>query len=78
MIRKIIEAEEEKYIIHIPKEYLHRKVEILILPMDESNSLEPDTSAKDVLDITSGILFSKNIDPISWQQSIRDEWNHRL
>ena len=35
MVREIIEVEDEIYNLHIPKEYLHKKVEILVLPFDD-------------------------------------------
>jgi len=37
MIREIIKPQKEEYTIHIPKEYLNHKVEILILPFDDTS-----------------------------------------
>lgn len=34
MVRQIVEIKNEEYNLKIPKEYLNRKVEILILPYD--------------------------------------------
>jgi hypothetical protein len=38
MLRKIITANKLYFTIPIPKEYLHRKLEILILPFEEYNN----------------------------------------
>ena len=35
MLREIIEPKEEFLQIHIPKEYLNRKIEILIKPLEK-------------------------------------------
>jgi len=66
MIRKIIEVKDEYCKIHIPKEYMNKKIEILILPFEESN-------ASKILQKTSGILKGKRIDPIKWQEEIKSE-----
>ncbi len=34
MLRHIIIPQEEQWTVHIPKEYLNRKIEILIFPFD--------------------------------------------
>ena len=36
MVREIVEVNNEIYNLHIPKEYLHKKVEILVLPFEEN------------------------------------------
>ncbi|TYB33026.1 MAG: hypothetical protein FXF49_08500 [Flexistipes sinusarabici] len=40
MLRKIIRPHSEEYKLHIPKEYVNKEVEILVLPLFESNSKE--------------------------------------
>ena len=47
MLREIIEAKSESYTIQIPKEYLHSRVEILVLPFDEPK--EPKGSKLELL-----------------------------
>jgi hypothetical protein len=75
MVREIITAHQEKYIIHIPQEYIDKKIEILILPFDnQEQNIKPD-SKSDIFKKTAGILSTKNIDPIKWQNEIRNEWN---
>jgi hypothetical protein len=67
MVREIIRVKDEFYRVHIPKEYVNKKVEILVLPFDEND----ENSASRILKKTSGILKDKNIDPIKWQEEIR-------
>lgn len=77
MIREIVEPKEEIYTIHIPKEYLHKRVEILVLPMDEEQT-EEDIQKTEIITATSGILSTHSIDPVKWQQEMRNEWNERV
>ena len=73
MVREIIKPISEIYNLHIPKEYINQQVEILILPFsyDEKNSIQEN----DIFTKTLGILKNDKIDPIKWQNEIRDEWN---
>jgi hypothetical protein len=45
MLREIIIPKENQYLLHIPGEYLNRKIEILVLPFDSEN--EPEYTSKD-------------------------------
>lgn len=75
MVREIIKPENEIYHLHIPKEYINKKIEILILPFsynEEKDNLYKDS---DIFLKTAGILKDRNIDPLKWQKEIRDEWN---
>jgi len=65
MIKEIIKVESEYYKIHIPKEYLNKKVEITVLPIEQEDGTK-------LLEKTSGI-FKKKIDPIKWQREIRND-----
>ena len=38
MVRKIIKPQSEEYLLHIPREYIDREVEILVLPMSDEKS----------------------------------------
>ena len=78
MIRQIIKPSLQDYTIHIPKEYLHKKIEILVLPLGENNIGKSKRKTIDFISKTAGILVKRNIDPISWQRKIRDEWEDRL
>ncbi len=76
MLRKIINLKSQKYIIHIPKEYLNRDIEILVLPYDvpQENQCSEDNGTG-IVKKTAGILKGRNIDPLEWQQKIRSEWD---
>ncbi len=69
MLREIIKPTSEFYSIQIPKEYINRDVEILVLPFSYDEKREKD----DIFSKTAGILKSKNIDPIKWQEDIRSD-----
>ena len=75
MVREIIKPVSEIYNLHIPKEYINKRVEILILPFSYNEKNEVMEQNDDVLKKTSGILKNTNIDPLKWQEEIRDEWN---
>ena len=64
MIREIVTVKDEFYSVKIPKEYVNKKVEILVLPFEESNISK-------ILKKTSGILKDRSIDPIKWQEEMR-------
>ncbi len=75
MVREIIKPVSEIYNLHIPKEYINKRVEILILPFSYNENGENLEQNDDVFKKTSGILKNTNIDPVKWQEEIRDEWN---
>ncbi len=73
MLRMIIKPDSTSYNIEIPKEYINTEVEILVLPFsyEKVNSKKNDLS---IFKKTSGMLKSKNIDPVQWQKEIRSEY----
>jgi hypothetical protein len=73
MVREIIKPISEIYNLHIPKEYINKRVEILILPF--SYDEEKSTLNNDIFEKTLGILKNNNLDPVEWQKEIRNEWN---
>ena len=73
MVREIIKPISEIYNLHIPKEYINKRVEILILPF--SYYEEKSTLNNDIFEKTLGILKNNNLDPVEWQKEIRNEWN---
>lgn len=75
MVREIIKPVSEIYNLHIPKEYINKRVEILILPFSYNENDKNIEQNDNVLKKTSGILKNTNIDPLKWQEEIRDEWN---
>jgi len=76
MIREIIRPSSEYYSLHIPKEYIDKNIEILILPFEypEEEKLKVSEN-KQLLQKTAGLLASRNIDPLKWQQAIRAEYD---
>ena len=70
MLRKIIQVRSEEYLLHIPKEYINKKIEILVLPFEN----ELKSSSQNIIIKTAGIIKNRNIDPIKWQKEIRAEW----
>ncbi|MBB5022917.1 hypothetical protein [Desulfurispira natronophila] len=76
MLREIIEPKVEEYNLRIPREYLNRKVEILVLPYDDVPCACID--GRRLLQETSGILSKGDLDPVQWQRSMRSEWGNRL
>ena len=74
MVREIITPRSSEYMVQIPQEYIDKKVEILVLPF--SHSIDRDIKKNsDIFQKTSGILVSQDIDPITWQNEIRGEWD---
>ena len=74
MIREIITPKSQEYTVHIPKEYINTEVEILILPFVYPKAKKENKDEKNIFAKTVGLLASKNIDPIEWQNKMRDEW----
>ena len=47
------------------------EIEILVFPLGKKNEEEQDPN---IFAKTAGILSSRNVDPIKWQNDIRKEW----
>ena len=75
MIREIITPKSNEHTIHIPQEYINTKIEILVLPFSYPIIEEKKESKKSIFEKTSGLLISKNIDPLAWQDEMRSEWD---
>lgn len=76
MLREIVKATSQEYILHIPMDYLNREIEILILPFSREAKAEfKDDSFCDRIKKTSGMLKNKINDPVQWQKDIRGEWD---
>lgn len=71
MYKQIINTNAENQYFLIPPDYLNNKIEITIKKISEINLSDDE----DVIQLTSGILKTQNIDPIVWQNNLRDEWN---
>ena len=77
MLREIVIPRKRDYVINIPAEYINKKVEILVLPIDNESIMEPLSDNCDIIKKTSGFLISRNFDPLEWQKSFRAEWDNR-
>ncbi|WP_198246779.1 hypothetical protein [methane-oxidizing endosymbiont of Gigantopelta aegis] len=55
---------------------MDKRIEILVLPFNddlEDNNKEINKNNQ-LLEKTAGLLRTRNIDPVKWQQSIRTEY----
>ncbi len=75
MQREIVIPQSDEYTVHIPKEYINTRVEILVLPFTDPVSHKEKTGSEDIFAKTAGILSGHNIDPARWQNEIREEWD---
>jgi hypothetical protein len=71
MYREIIKAKSEEYLIKIPKNYLNKEIEILILPLFTNSEPEPELSQKNdyLSQLLSGPTLSDD-EIASWQTQI--------
>ncbi len=67
--KEIIDLSGESIIVKIPKHLINKKLELLIYPIDENNHI----SKTNIVSETAGLLKDK-LDPVKWQENIRDEW----
>ncbi|MEA3522395.1 MAG: hypothetical protein U9R50_05425 [Campylobacterota bacterium] len=70
MIREIIKPQQEEYTIHIPKEYLNHKVEILILPFDDTTKEILDPTHSDTISTLQEHSMAK-----TWENSEDEAWD---
>jgi len=76
MIRQITALKNDELILHLPKEYLNKTIEILIFPVEDEEIFQNIISySDDILKNTAGLFKNRNIDPVKWQKDIRNEWN---
>ncbi|HCL56034.1 MAG TPA: hypothetical protein DHW82_03375 [Spirochaetia bacterium] len=76
MLRKIIKPFKKDFTIHIPDEYINKRIEILVLPFEEAEESKSEIS-KNIIEETAGLFAHSKIDPLKWQKEIRSEWDHR-
>jgi hypothetical protein len=76
MLREIIKVKDTNYEIHIPKEYINKEVEIIVLPYSDPELLKKKQKTE-----KAGLNFSNynirsfdDIDnPVEWQNEIRKD-----
>lgn len=73
VVRKIIENASDTITIELPKEYQNKKVEVIVLPLEETPVVEEKHKKYD---------FSKFVGKLQWkgdalaeQRKLRDEWD---
>lgn len=74
MLKETIIANTNTYTLQIPNEYLNRRLEIMVFPTDEIKKRKEKDKKIELIWKTAGILKKENIDPITWQKNLRDEW----
>jgi len=75
MFRVIVTPESDEHILSIPVEYVNTQVEILVFPFSLPEKMSNRDKNIDIFAKTAGILNSQNIDPLVWQDGIREEWD---
>jgi hypothetical protein len=62
--------------IKVDDSYAQKIIELLKSVKNGAiKELKIKNNSNDIFDKSSGLLASLNIDPIKWQNEIRDEWN---
>lgn len=72
VIRKIIESSSSSITIDLPEEYINKKIEVLILPLEE-NVEQPKKPKYDFSDFYG--KFQWQGDALAEQRKLRDEWD---
>ena len=68
MTREIMIPKSENYCVVIPKEYINKKVEILVLPFETPLKNASEAMEHNILSLTKSIL-PISINPIEWQKT---------
>lgn len=71
-IRKIIENSSSSITIDLPEEYVNKKIEVLILPLEE-NTEQPKKPKYDFSDFYGKLQWEG--DALAEQRKLRDEWD---
>ena len=76
MLREIITPQSDEYMIHIPKEYINTKVEILVLPFAYSNEKTIQKSKISLRGIFNEYADSSKValEDNAWKQHIIDKF----
>ena len=68
-VRKIIENSSDPLSIELPKEYENRKLEVIVLPLDE---IKNNAKKYDFTDLYGKLEWQG--DSLTQQKKLRDEW----
>jgi len=73
VIRKIIDKATTTLTIELPDEYKDRKVEVIVLPLDEIGTEGPPKKKYDFSDLVGKLEWEG--DALAEQRKLRDEWD---
>jgi len=76
MLRKIIKPNSENYMIQIPKEYINKKVEILILPFIYEENI--NTTKKFNPEFFYNVSNSPKNSIDDYLKDIKEEWEQLI
>lgn len=71
-VRKIVETSSDQLTIAIPEEYRNRKLEVIVLPLEEKAE-EDKTKKYDFSDLVGKLQWKG--DAVAEQRRLRDEWD---
>lgn len=76
VIREIIKPDSDTYILRIPKEYLHKEIEVILLPTSSVNQREDHINANKEFEpekyYAAAETTKQEID--NYLQNVRNEW----
>ena len=73
VVRKIIENTSDKITIELPEEYQNKKVEVIVLPLEEGPATEEKPKKYDFLEFFGKMKWEG--DAVGEQRKLRDEWD---
>ena len=73
VVRKIIENTSDKITIELPEEYQNKKVEVIVLPLEEASVVEEKPKKYDFSDLVGKLEWEG--DAVAEQRKLRDEWD---
>jgi len=73
VVRKIIENTSDTITIELPKEYQNKKVEVIVLPLEEAPVAEEKRKKYDFSDLVGKLKWEG--DAVAEQRKLRDEWD---
>jgi len=59
MLREIITPQSNEHTVHIPSEYINTRVEILVLPLSDTDMEEVEADKSNIFLKTAGLLHDK-------------------
>lgn len=72
MYKQILNINSQNSSFLIPPEFMGKKIEISIRKIDTEKEMITNES---IVDVSSGIFKERNVDPIHWQNKLREEWS---